>query len=120
MRVGKEVTLQALRAGATFVTQKGVMAVKSEYRYGDTDRQFMCILLESGEFAHFPEGAQEAVKIGVSIKRAELFDRCGRVEFVKRLGLHRTFQVKVQFGFGQFEQKKVHTMKSDSHDWPRN
>lgn len=48
-------TLGELRPGAVFETRKGTKAVKSEYRYSNENLQFECILLESGEYAHFPE-----------------------------------------------------------------
>lgn len=50
-----ETTLEDLRPGAIFVTREGVYAVKSEYCYGNAS-QYLCILLESGEYAHFPDG----------------------------------------------------------------
>lgn len=49
------ITLEELRRGALFETESGTLAVKSEYRYNNTNPQPMCILLGSGEFAHFPE-----------------------------------------------------------------
>lgn len=48
------IKLNNLRSGAVFETKIGVMAVKSEYKYGNSpDSQWQCILLESGEYAHF-------------------------------------------------------------------
>ena len=49
------VRLANLRPGAVFVTRDGVMAVKSEYFYSNHNPQPQCILLASGEYAHFPE-----------------------------------------------------------------
>lgn len=51
------VSLEELPPGTVFVTQDGILAVKSEYRYGnEVDSQCRCILLGSGEYAHFKEG----------------------------------------------------------------
>lgn len=47
-------TLWELRKGAIFVTEDGAYAVKSEYR--NPDGQCQCILLASGEYAHFKDG----------------------------------------------------------------
>ena len=63
LRLGKKwTTLDELRPGAIFVTRSGVKAVKSEYRYGDGSTQWECILLSSGEFAHFPNKNEEEVR----------------------------------------------------------
>lgn len=45
--------LRDLPPGFVFVTQDGVLAVKSEYRHND---QCQCILLGSGEYAYFQQG----------------------------------------------------------------
>lgn len=59
----EETTLAQLRPGAIFVTRDGTYAVKSEYRYESrVDSQYECILLESGEFAHFPNKNQTIVR----------------------------------------------------------
>jgi hypothetical protein len=56
-------TLDELRKGALFVTQDGTYAVKSEYRYSnDPQSQCLCILLESGEYAHFKDGNKTVVR----------------------------------------------------------
>lgn len=54
-----------LRKGAIFETMDSVRAVKSEYSYGDgpgAGFQSQCILLESGEYAHFPAKNNEIVR----------------------------------------------------------
>ena len=51
--MGDEVTLGDLPGGAVFVTRNDVVAVKSEYFL--TNGQCLCILLASGEYAHFPD-----------------------------------------------------------------
>lgn len=57
------VTLDELQPGAIFATLKGIYAVKSEYHYGnEPGSQWQCILLESGEFAHFPEKNRTLVR----------------------------------------------------------
>lgn len=56
-------TLNELRYGAIFVTHDGTYAVKSEYRYSnDPQSQCLCILLESGEYAHFVDGNKTLVR----------------------------------------------------------
>lgn len=47
--------LSSLRPGAVFKTRDGIMAVKSEYHYSNHNPQPLCVLLASGEYAHFPE-----------------------------------------------------------------
>ncbi len=47
-------TLRELRPGAVFETREGIKAVKSEYRCSHQNLQFLCILLESGKYVHFP------------------------------------------------------------------
>lgn len=55
--------LEGLRKGAVFETQDGTRAVKSEYLYSnDPDAQWLCILLSSGEFAHFKDGNKTVVR----------------------------------------------------------
>lgn len=62
------VSLRDLRPGAVFVVlESGTMAVKSEYHYpapsgSSQETQCECILLESGEYAHFPKGNDTLVK----------------------------------------------------------
>lgn len=57
------IKLGDLRNGAIFETQDGIKAVKSEYCYDNTGgSQARCILLESGEMAHFPNGNEELVR----------------------------------------------------------
>ncbi|HLZ64442.1 MAG TPA: hypothetical protein VKR06_46535, partial [Ktedonosporobacter sp.] len=48
---------------AVFVTLKGVYAVRSEYyNAGGPPFQPQCILLASGEYAHFAEGENTQVR----------------------------------------------------------
>ena len=48
------ITLDDLPKGSVFWVGK-VGAVKSEYKYtNDPDSQWQCVLLASGEYAHFP------------------------------------------------------------------
>lgn len=55
--LGDETTIGDLRPGAVFATGSGTYAVKSEYKYSDeASAQYQCILLESGEYAHFKDG----------------------------------------------------------------
>ena len=50
--------------GSVFVTHDGVLAVKSEYYYsGSADSQCECVLLASGEYAHFSGGNGEMVRV---------------------------------------------------------
>lgn len=59
------VALKYLRPGALFVTPAGTYAVKSEYFYStgmSLNSQYQCILLESGEYAHFAEGNATLVR----------------------------------------------------------
>ena len=49
-----------LPPGLIFATKNGVLAVKSEYHYSSTGH-CMCVLLQSGEYAHFPEGDETLV-----------------------------------------------------------
>jgi hypothetical protein len=49
---GPWVPLQDLRDGAIFETQSGIRAVKSGYHYSNAGA-IQCVLLESGEYAHF-------------------------------------------------------------------
>jgi len=54
------VRLGDLPPGLIFATQNGVLAVKSEYHNSWTG-QCMCVLLQSGEYAHFLEGDETLV-----------------------------------------------------------
>ncbi len=57
------VMLKDLRPGAVFVTREGVYAVKSEYRYSNEPlAQCECVLLASGEYAHFRDGNETLVR----------------------------------------------------------
>jgi len=61
------IKLRDLRRGAVFETTNGVRAVKSEYYYNSVwphkkETQYQCILLESGEFAHFLNNNDELVR----------------------------------------------------------
>lgn len=53
--------VRAQPAGTLFVTLDGIHAVKTQYRTAD-GRQAQCVLLSSGEYAHFPEGDDTLVK----------------------------------------------------------
>lgn len=60
---GDWTTLEELPEGALFETEDGVRAAKSEYRYGnEPGSQCQCVLLASGEYAHFPERDLEKVR----------------------------------------------------------
>ena len=63
-------TLGSLSPGAVFITKEGILAVKSEYKYsGAADSQSLCVLLASGEYAHFPNGDMEMVRFVRLAKR---------------------------------------------------
>lgn len=51
---GHHTTLGELQAGAIFITQDDILAVKTEYRTFNGGTQCDCYLLASGECAHFP------------------------------------------------------------------
>jgi hypothetical protein len=51
--------LWQLRKGAIFETRSGTRAVKSEYASGN---QCECVLLASGEYAHFVKGNATEVR----------------------------------------------------------
>lgn len=51
-------TLMELPNGTIFETREGVRAVKSEYRYSNEYPAIQCILLASGEYAHFCQDKQ--------------------------------------------------------------
>lgn len=53
--------LESIRCGAVFETQDGVRAVKSEYAYSNGGA-CQCVLLASGEYAHFPDGNSTIVR----------------------------------------------------------
>jgi hypothetical protein len=57
---GAWVRLNDLPKGAIFETQGGVRAVKSEYHYDNGAPQ--CVLLASGEYAHFANKGAELVR----------------------------------------------------------
>lgn len=76
----EEYTLETLPKGSIFRTADGVYAVKSEYRYtNNPDSQWLCVLLASGEFAHFPE------------KNATKVERCA----VARLSGWKAYSMKI-------------------------
>ena len=61
------VVLDELRYGAVFETRDGIRAVKSESHYDPPlgtvlETQCLCILLASGEFAHFPDKNETEVR----------------------------------------------------------
>lgn len=63
----EHIKLRDLRKGALFKTTEGVKAVKSEYYYSSAwphtkETQCLCVLLASGEYAHFPNKNDELVK----------------------------------------------------------
>lgn len=51
-----------LRSGAIFETKDGIIAVKTEYFYSDYNPQPQCVLLASGEYAHFSKKDMEQVR----------------------------------------------------------
>lgn len=61
---GEWTTLEDLPPGTLFETEHGTRAVKSEYTYGEGRRsdQWQCILLGSGEYAHFKDGNATRVR----------------------------------------------------------
>lgn len=60
LQLDEETTLEALRPGAIFVTRDGCYAVKSEYFYPNGVCE--CVLLASGEYAHFKDGNRTLVR----------------------------------------------------------
>lgn len=50
--------LRNLPSGTLFATKDGILAVKSEYFYSNDNPQPQCILLASGEYAHFADKEQ--------------------------------------------------------------
>lgn len=62
--------LNDLPPGSLFVTRAGVLAVKSEYRYPNGAPE--CVLLASGEYAHFADGGRTEVEpVDLAALRAE-------------------------------------------------
>ena len=55
------IKLNALRPGALFETKNGTLAVKSKYRFADSET-YKCFLLESGECAFFDDGNDTLVR----------------------------------------------------------
>lgn len=55
------VRLGDLSPGMIFTTNTGILAVKSEY-HNSMGGHCMCVLLGSGEYAHFAEGDETAVR----------------------------------------------------------
>lgn len=53
--------LDRIPNGAIFETKKGIKAVKTRYHY--PNGQWECVLLTSGEYAHFSNKNKELVKI---------------------------------------------------------
>ena len=53
-------TVEELPPGQLFETKGGIRAVKSEYRL--SSGRMECVLLASGEYAHFPDGNETVVK----------------------------------------------------------
>ena len=58
-------TVGDLAPGAVFRTTSGIWAVKSEYLYPNGWCQ--CVLLASGEYAHWPRGDAEPVAMVVDV-----------------------------------------------------
>lgn len=57
------VTIGELECGAVFETRDGIRAVKSEYRYSNAPHaQCLCVLVASGEYAHFDLRNEEPVR----------------------------------------------------------
>lgn len=73
---GPWTTLDALRKGAIFETQDGIRAVKSEYWYS-TGGAPQCVLLASGEYAHFALKRKEPVR-EIMLERNRTCDGCKR------------------------------------------
>lgn len=55
--------LKDLSPGALFCTSGGTLAIKSEYM---TAKDVLCIMLDSGEFAHL-DGGEEITEVKVAI-----------------------------------------------------
>lgn len=62
--VGAFYRLGDIPPGSLFETMDGIKAVKSEYYYGnDAASQCQCVLLASGEYAHFKDKNDEKVRL---------------------------------------------------------
>lgn len=57
--VAEWVRLEDLPPGMVFATKSGTLAVKSEYR---SNGKAMCVLLGTGEYAHFANGDETLVQ----------------------------------------------------------
>ncbi len=62
VRTGKWTTIAELEPGTIFETEDGVVAVKSEYGGYSDDVASMCVLVASGEYAHFKNGNNERAR----------------------------------------------------------
>src|SRR5439155_12403085 len=51
------------------------------------------------------ERAQKSVELRVAIQGAKFLNGSSRVELVEGFGFNRTFQVQVQFGFGNLQEE---------------
>lgn len=60
--VGDWCKLIDLRQGAVFMTDNGIIAMKTEYRTFNDGAQCDCYLVESGEAAHFKDGNNTQVR----------------------------------------------------------
>jgi hypothetical protein len=58
---GSFTSLGSLQPGSLFETPHGLLAVKTAYRYSNKG-QCQCVLLHSGEYAHFPQGDDTPVR----------------------------------------------------------
>jgi hypothetical protein len=60
-----KLTVADVVPGKVFRTQAGIWAVKSEYHYPNGNCK--CVLLGSGEYAHFPLGDAEPVAMVIDV-----------------------------------------------------
>jgi hypothetical protein len=75
MSENRWIKLEKLRTGAIFETRSGIRAIKSEYHYPNFNCQ--CVLLASGEYAHFEKGDNELVR---EIRLAEVSEQMKQLE----------------------------------------
>lgn len=73
-------TLDDIPPGSLFETEDGIRAVKSEYHYDNHNPQPLCILLTSGEFAHFPDKERTRVRV---------VDQAAALRAAERAGMER-------------------------------
>lgn len=97
------VTLDELPPGRIFQTREGIAAIKTDEKYAGEGSQWKCVLLASGEYAHFEEKNEtEVQQHNLATEKRRIVNAQARLWILPKGGVFQTVNgvigVKSEYG----------------------